>query len=398
MATGSTSGGGMDFWPNLEMDPGTDEPPESPPYGDILVAGRAAGLAPHASGQVATAGAPASASTAPTPGSSGERAESRQPTTEFAMPPRTQDSGQAIPDNGQDPGRSPEHAPGEIPTETPRPPETRNSGLSSEPRMAPPAGPRTAHPGDPAWGPAEQIARSLQPDLPEIWLEVLTRYTDGDEAMARRVYDVLTGCHLLGELWRDENIDEVHIQGTDVTVCGRDGMHPVAGFPSADTAQRAVEAFTAAYGKEAVVSRIDKAVIVSRRPGAGPDAGWLLAQGVITDDQLSQVTMALRHMCAVTVTGPAARIVVRALASVIPTGSRVFLGSYASLPAGCVTAATPMEADFVVGVRPGAVAEGMASVGQVGALIANPETPIRAALRFVVSGLSASPGRLSLIP
>jgi hypothetical protein len=108
--------------------------------------------------------------------------------------------------------------------------------------------------------------------------------------------------------------------------------------------------------------------------------------------------MALQHMRAVIVTGPAARIVVRALASLVPAGSRVFLGSYATLPAGCVTAATPMEADYVVGVRPGVLAEEMAAEGQVGGLIANPETRIRVALRFAVSGRSAAPGKLDQLP
>ncbi|MFD0540682.1 hypothetical protein ACFQY7_49665 [Actinomadura luteofluorescens] len=53
-----------------------------------------------------------------------------------------------------------------------------------------------------------------------------------------------------------------------------------------------------------------------------------------------------------------------------------------------------MEADYVLGVRPGAVAEEMAGAGQVGALIANPETQLAAALRFAVTGPSAAPERL----
>jgi hypothetical protein len=261
------------------------------------------------------------------------------------------------------------------------------------------AEPQGAYPPDPAWLAADEIAGSLGPRLDEIWIEVLTRYTGGDETMARRVHEVLGGCHLLGELWRDEGVEEVHIRGTEVTVCRATGMHRVAGFPDLATARRAVRAFKAAREKKgADVARIGDSVVVSRTPGASPDATWLLTEGVITDDQLSQVTMALQHMRAVSVIGPAARIVVRALASLVPPESRVFLGSYATLPAGCVTAATPMEADYVVGVRPGALAEEMAAEGQVGALIANPETRVRGALRFVVPGRSSRPGPLSQMP
>ncbi|MEO3826557.1 hypothetical protein [Actinomadura sp. B10D3] len=282
-------------------------------------------------------------------------------------------------------------APIEIPLQAPRRPATDQSGVASESTVPPSA--------EPGWLTADRIARSLQPRIYELWTDVLTRYTDGDEAMARRVYDVLSGFHLLGELWRDTHIDELHIHGTDVTVCGRDGMRPVPGFPDLATAQRAVEAFKGARSYVgAVVSHVGTAVIVSRDGGAGPDASWLLAGGIMADDQISQVELAMRHMRAITVTGPAARIVVRALASLIPAGSRIYLGSYATLPRGCVTAATPLEADFVVGVRPGQVAEEMAAEGQVAALIANPERPIRAALRLAVSGPSAAPDKVSLLP
>jgi hypothetical protein len=259
--------------------------------------------------------------------------------------------------------------------------------------------PRTPHSADPVWLAAEGIAGSLGSRICELWMEVLTRHTDGDEAMARRVYAVLDGSHLLGELWRDQLIDEVHIQDTEVTVCGRNGMHQVPGFPSTAAAVRAIEVFKASQeARGAVVSRIGGAVVVSRRSGAGPDAAWLLAGGIITEDQLSQIARALQHMRAVTVTGPPARPVVRALASLVPAGSRVFLGAYATLPPGCVTAAGPMEADYVVGVRPGLVAEEMAAQGQLGALIANPETRIREALRFAVSGRSAAPGKVTRLP
>ncbi|MGP4027404.1 hypothetical protein [Actinomadura sp. 3N407] len=261
------------------------------------------------------------------------------------------------------------------------------------------AGPRAPLAPDLGWPAAEEIAESLRSRIPEVWMEALTAYTAGDEAMARRVYDVLSGVHLLGELWRDEHIDEVHIQGTEVTVCGTDGVYPVAGFPSLAAAERAVEAFTASRDRaEAIVSRIGDAVVVSRRAGTGPDVTRLLVGGIITEEQLSQITLELQYLRAVTVTGPAARILVRALSSLVPAGSRVFLGSYATLPAGCVAAAEPLEADYVIGVRPGVVAEEMAEEGQVGALIANPETRIRAALRFAVPGPSMAPGRVSQIP
>ncbi|MBC6458077.1 hypothetical protein [Actinomadura sp. HBU206391] len=295
----------------------------------------------------------------------------------------------------------------EAPADARKPKAQRASETSPDPRPQPPipqaapeppdpARPRTPPAADPAWLAAERIAHSLRPQISGIWIEVLTRYTHGDRAMAGRVYDVLSGTHLLGELWRDKHVDEVHIQGTEVTVCGAHGVHQVPGFPSLAAAHRAIETIEAAPERTgAVVSRIGGSVVVSRRRGTNLDATALLAGGILTEDQLAQVRHALGRTRAVTVTGPAARIVVRALASLIPAGSRVFLAAYATLPAGCVTAAHPMEADYVVGVRPGAVAEEMAAAGQVGALIANPETPIPAALRFAVSGQSASPGKLT---
>ncbi|MEU6037487.1 hypothetical protein ABZ801_18970 [Actinomadura sp. NPDC047616] len=261
---------------------------------------------------------------------------------------------------------------------------------------ADPGGPGLPPATEPVWVAAERIAQSLRPRMAAIWMEVLTHYTDGDRAMAGRVYDVLSGSHMLGELWRDERVDEVHIQGTEVTVCGRHGVYQVPGFPNLATARRAIETIKASRARTgAVVSRIGGSVVVSRRSGTGLDATALLAGGILTEEQLAQVRRTLEGMGAVTVTGPAARIVVRALASLIPVGSRVYLGAYATLPTGCVTAANAMEADYVVGVRPGAVAEGMAAAGQVGALIANPETRIPTALGFAVSGPSAAPGRLT---
>ncbi|MEV0662576.1 hypothetical protein ACIBI3_23000 [Actinomadura luteofluorescens] len=261
-----------------------------------------------------------------------------------------------------------------------------------------PAESSTAQPppaADPAWATAERIATTLRPRVAELWLEVLTRHTGGDPAMASRVYHVLNGTHLLGELMRDETIDEVHVHGTQVTVCGARGIRQIPGFPNLAASRRAVKTITASREKRGlVVSKVNDSVVISRRNGVVPKTNALVASGVVSGDQLARIRQALQQMQAVTVTGPAARIVLRALASLIPEGSRVFLGAYATLPPGCVTAVSPMEADYVLGVRPGAVAEEMAGAGQVGALIANPETQLAAALRFAVTGPSAAPERL----
>ncbi|MBE1532873.1 hypothetical protein [Actinomadura algeriensis] len=359
MAADQTSAAGTDFWAAIDVKAQEQVPGANAP-GDVLVAGPAAGSTPP----------------------------------EGLEPPRPQAPEAPNPPRPQAPRQRGERALSqvrmEIPVQVPGPavPEAAAAEEAEVPYAA-----------EPGWLAAERIARSLGTQLSGIWLDVLTRHTDGDETMARRVYAVLNGSHLLGEIWRDERIDEVHVRGTEVTVCGRDGMRRVPGFTSLAAARRAIEVFKASQEKTgAVVSRLGGAVVVSRRTGAEPDATALVDDGVITADQLSQITVTLQHMRAVTVTGPAARTVVRALASLIPAGSRVFLGAYATLPRGCVTAAGPMEADYVVGVRPGVVAEEMAAEGQVGALIANPETRIRAELRFAVSGQSAVPGRLTQLP
>ncbi|NDU76114.1 hypothetical protein GWI34_26300, partial [Actinomadura sp. DSM 109109] len=254
---------------------------------------------------------------------------------------------------------------------------------------------RVPPPADEDWAVAESIATALRPRVAELWQEVLTRHTDGDPAMASRVYHVLNGTHLLGELLRDETIDEVHVHGTQVTVCGPDGIRQIPGFPNLAASRRAVKTIAASREKRGlVVSKVNDSVVISRRNGTVPNTDALVAGGVVAADQLTRIHEALKQMQAVTVTGPAARIVIRALASLIPEGSRVFVGAYAALPAGCVDAVSPMEADYVLGVRPGAVAEEMAGAGQVGALIANPETRFPAALRFAVTGPSAAPERL----
>lgn len=261
---------------------------------------------------------------------------------------------------------------------------------------------------DPAWIIAERIADSLRSRMAfglgddpgqgnqETWLEVLTRYTGGDSTLVNKVYDVMSGWHLLGALWHDDSVNEVHIRGTQVTVCTKHGIHQVPGFPSLASARRTIETITAAQQETgAVITEVGGSVVVQRRFIGGPDAADLIAAGVLTEDQMAQVERALADTQAVTVSGPAAPVVIRALAPLVPAGSRIFEGPFAVLPAGCVTAPSPLDADFVLGVRPGRVAEEMAAAGQLGALIANPETRFPAAVRLTVSGRSATPGKIT---
>ncbi|MBD2894398.1 hypothetical protein amrb99_33230 [Actinomadura sp. RB99] len=245
---------------------------------------------------------------------------------------------------------------------------------------------------DEDWETAARIAASIRPSIGRMWLDMLSRHTGGDPAMARKVYYVMGGLHLIGELWQDPRVMEVHVRGKRVTVFGEHGVHEVAEFPSEEAARRAVESAEAAQDRmDARVTRAGESVVVSRRTMRGPTIAGLLESGVVTRELLSQVEAALARLETVTVTGPAARVVIRAFAPLVPPGSRVFEGPHAVLPPGCVAAAEPLDADYVIGVRPGATAERMASAGQVGALIANPESEIRAAVRLVVTGRSAAP-------
>jgi hypothetical protein len=247
----------------------------------------------------------------------------------------------------------------------------------------------------PEWEKAERLADELRPRTAELWLEVLTRFADGDAALAHRVYHVLSGTHLLGELWTDQSISEVHVHGTRVTVCGGTGVREVPGFPSEQTARRAIEAVKAARREmHATVTEVGDSVVVSRTSGAGSTVAALIASGVVTEEQVAGVREALESMQAVIVTGPAAWIIVRAFAPLVPPGSRVFQGPHAVLPPGCLAATDPLDADYVIGVRLGAVAEGMAAAGQVGALMANPETQFTAKVRLVVSGRSSALGKV----
>ncbi|KAB2385935.1 hypothetical protein [Actinomadura montaniterrae] len=201
---------------------------------------------------------------------------------------------------------------------------------------------------------------------------------------------MLYGQHLIGELWQDKAIAEVHIRGTRVTVVDKHGIRDVMGFPSAAIASRAIEAVEASRERMmAVVTRIGASVVVSRINSATPTVFDLITSGVVTEGQADQVGSALERMDPVTVVGPAARVVVRAFAALVPTGSRVFEGPYGILPAGCVAATSPLDADYAIGIRPGVPAEPMAAAGQIGALIGNPETDLRAAVRLVVSGPSS---------
>ncbi|QKG23256.1 hypothetical protein [Actinomadura verrucosospora] len=269
----------------------------------------------------------------------------------------------------------------------------------AEPRVppAPSGGGDAGPPADPAWVAAERIAASAEARLSETWLEVLMKHTNGDRVLAGRVYQVLRGQHLLGELWLDKRINEVHVRGTRVTVCAADGVYEVPGFPSRASARKAVAAIEGAQAElGAIVTQVGDSYVVSRPYDTGPGAESLVASGVVTQELLERVRDALQRLQAVTVSGPAARIVVRAFASLIPSGSRVFVGPFMVLPSGCIAAKGPLDADYVTGVRPGAVAEDMAAAGQVGALIANPETQFGAAVRLIVTGRSLAPEKVAL--
>lgn len=197
------------------------------------------------------------------------------------------------------------------------------------------------------------------------------------------------------ELWRDDRVNEVHIRGTQVTVSGTLGVYSMPEFSSLGAARQAVEAIIATQAETgARIVRIGNSIVVTRRERLTPDTASLVAAGVLSEEQVSQVSKALQDMQAVTLTGPAAPVLMRSLASLVPAASRVFEGPYAVLPAGCVTVASPLDADYVIGVRPGALVEKMAAAGQIGALIANPETQFTAAAQFLVPGRSTAPGKV----
>lgn len=378
---------GLDFWDSL----GVEEPAEQtlPDPRDKHVAGSGA----HQSRPV-TRPAPESGNGAP-PADTEPSAAEDGPTPGSPMPFSASSpspfAGEIVL------GVQPEPAPAGAGKETaevvedrepsPPPPEESAEGTVTEEATRPLSGPMPSPEPDKGWENAVQIATSIRPRLGQMWLDVLVRETGGDELTARRVHHVLHGQHLIGELWQDKGITEVHIRGTRVTVVDKHGVREVAGFPSAADARQAVEAVEAAKDRMvAAVTYVGDSVVVSRRDSAPPTVADLVTSGAFTWHQASQVERALARMEAVTVVGPAARVVVRAFAALVPQGSRVYEGPYGVLPAGCVAAPSPLGADYVIGVRPGAPAEPMAAAGQIGALIANPETAFRAAVQFVVSG------------
>jgi hypothetical protein len=258
---------------------------------------------------------------------------------------------------------------------------------------------------------AERIAEALRPrvviDLAdgetelrqqESWRGMLTPYAGGDGALADMVYDVLSGWHLLGRLWRDEHVSEVHVRGVQVTVVGTHGVQQVPGFLDLATARRTLETVTRGQADAgATVTEIGGSVVVSRRYVSRPDPSALVAGGVVSAKLLSEVELALERTGSVTITGAAAPGIARAFASLIPAGSRIFEGPYGVLPAGCVAAASPLDADYVVGVRPGLLAEEMAAAGQIGAIIANPESSFQAAVRLTVTGRTCAPEKVTAL-
>lgn len=266
---------------------------------------------------------------------------------------------------------------------------------SAQPRPGPGAPPEPRQPAD-LWLEAERLADTIRPRLAEAWVDMLTREVGGDRDLARKVFQVLSGTHMLSDLWRDQRVEEIHIHGERVIVSGTRGVWETHGFPSAAAARRAIatiEAKRETLG--AVITRIGGSVVVSRARPNGPDAAALVESGVVTQDLVEEVRRALEEVKTVTASGPAARVVMRAFAPLVPSGSRVFQGPLGVLPPGCTAGISPLDADFVVGVRPGKMAEEMAAAGHVGALIANPETEFEAAVELVVSGRSTAPDKIA---
>lgn len=248
---------------------------------------------------------------------------------------------------------------------------------------------------DQAWLEAERVAGTIRPRLAEAWIDMLTREVGGDRDLARKVFQVLAGMHVLTDLWRDRRVEEIHVNGTRVTVSGTQGVREVPGFHNAAAARQAIAAVEAKQETlGAVVTHAGDSVVVGRARHNRPDAAALIDSGVVTQDLVDEVGRALEEVRAVTVSGPAAWVVMRAFAPLIPSGSRVFQGPLAVLPPGCVAATSPLDADYVLGVRPGTVAEEVAAAGHVGALVANPKRRFEAAVELVVSGRSTAPDKV----
>lgn len=266
---------------------------------------------------------------------------------------------------------------------------------AAQPQPGPEAQPEPQQSAD-LWLEAERLADTIRPRLAEAWVDMLTREVGGNRDLARKVFQVLTGMHMLTDLWRDRRVEEVHIHGKRVIVSGTKGVWETRGFPNAAAARRAIATIEAEREKlGAVITRTGGSVVVSRARPTGPDVPALVESGVVTQDLVDEVRRALEEVKTVTVSGPAARVVMRAFAPLIPSGSRVFQGPLGVLPPGCAAGTSPLDADFVVGVRPGKAAEEMAAAGHVGALIANPETKFEAAVELVVSGRSTAPEKIA---
>ncbi|MFB9830841.1 hypothetical protein [Actinoallomurus acaciae] len=253
------------------------------------------------------------------------------------------------------------------------------SGRVSEARMTPPA-PRARAQDVIEHSAADRRGSSSAAEAPQGHAD-----TAGDPTL-------LDDVQKFGHLWRDDRVDEIHIRGTQVNVCGTLGVYQVPGFSSLAMAHRAVAAAREEPG--AVITYIGESVVVRRRRRTGPALATLVAAGIVTDEQLAEVRTALERTRSVVLAGPAAPVIMRSFTALLPHGSRVFEGPYAALPTWCVTAESPLDADYVVGVRPGAHAERMVALGQIGALIANPETQFEAAVEFGVRGRSAAPEKL----
>jgi hypothetical protein len=284
-------------------------------------------------------------------------------------------------------GTASTRTPGAAPTRTPGAASTRTNGTASTPA---PGTASTRAPGAAPTGTSGVVA-ARTPDVPAVAGPASGSAPDGPPAGG-----VLGGWDAFARLWQDEHVTEVHIRGTAMVAYGPRGVRPVAHFADAAAARATIAAIIAVQEETgATVTRAGESVIIARRHGGGLTPDDLLAAGVVTKEQLTAVEEALAATRSVTVTGPAAPVIVRTLASLIPAGSRVYEAPFGTLPAGCVAAASPLDADYVVGVRPGTVVEEMAAAGQIGALIANPAAPYAAAVCLTVSGRSAALGKVT---
>ena len=92
---------------------------------------------------------------------------------------------------------------------------------------------------DPAWLEAERVAGTIRPRLAEAWIDMLTGEV-GDRALARKVFQVLAGMHVLTDLWRDRRVTEIRVHGTRVFVRDPRGEREVPGFHHEAAARQAI--------------------------------------------------------------------------------------------------------------------------------------------------------------